>query len=110
MQQAEHSFFVQDFNLDTSEYVGMSAYDKSQEQDNMKASIRLLKVQGYSAPKQLLRIFLLALSSTEMAMVSSMDVPADPSMTSAWFSPAFAWTCMDGKNAIIALLCGACGI
>ena len=35
---------------------------KIQEQDNMKASIRLLKEQGYSAPKQLFRILLLALS------------------------------------------------
>ena len=31
------------YNMDTSEYVGMNAYDKLQEQDNMKASIRLSK-------------------------------------------------------------------
>ena len=39
------------YNIDTSEFVGINAYDKVQEQDNMKASIRLLKEQGYSAPK-----------------------------------------------------------
>jgi len=50
------------YNIDTSEFVDIDAYDKVQEQDNMKASIRLLKEHGYSAPKQLLRILLPALS------------------------------------------------
>ena len=39
------------YNMDTSEFVAMNAYDKIQEQDNMKASIRLLREQGYSAPQ-----------------------------------------------------------
>jgi len=69
------------YNIDTSEFVGINAYDKVQEQDNVKASIQLLKEQGYSAPKQLLRIRLLALSPSEMAMAISMDeVSADASL------------------------------
>ena len=39
------------YNMDTSEFVGINAYDKIQEEDNMKASIRLLQEQGYSTPK-----------------------------------------------------------
>ena len=39
------------YSMDTSEFVGINAYDKIQEQDSMKASIRLLKEQGYSTPK-----------------------------------------------------------
>ena len=31
------------YNMDTSEYVGMSAYERIQEQDNVRTSIRLLK-------------------------------------------------------------------
>ena len=51
------------------------------DQGNLKASIRLLKERGYSAPKQLLRILLLALSPSEMAMAISMDeVSADASL------------------------------
>ena len=61
------------YNIDTSEFGGINAYDEVQEQDNMKASIRLLKEQGYSAPKQLLRILLLALSPSEMAMAVFVD-------------------------------------
>ena len=90
------------YNMDTSEFVGMNAYDKIQEQDNMKA-IRLLKEQGYSAPKQLLRILLLALRPSEMAMAFSTDA------VSADSSPASSF--MDYKNVMIAtlltLLCGA---
>eukprot|EP00435_Cladocopium_sp_Y103_P050419 s572_g15.t1 len=96
------------FNMDTSEYVGMSAYDKIQEQDNMKTSIRLLKEQGYSAPKQLFRILLLALSPGEMAAMSSIsDAALDPSSTDG------AWSFIDVKSALIAILitmlCGAVG-
>ena len=66
------------YNIDTSEFVGINAYDKVQEQDIMKASIPLLKEQGRNTPKQLLRILLLALSPSEMAMAVSMDgVSAD---------------------------------
>ena len=61
------------YNIDTSEFVGINAYDKVQEQDNMKASIPLLKEQGRNTPKQLLRILLLALSPSKMAMAVSMD-------------------------------------
>ena len=79
----------------------------------MKASIRLLKEQGYSAPKQLLRIFLLALSPTEkMAMASSTDASMDSSATTSWYFTALSF--MDGKNVMIALLltllCGAFGL
>ena len=92
--------------MDTSEFVGMDAYDKIQEQDNVKASIRLLKEQGYSAPKQLLRILLLALSPSEMAMATSTDA------VSAELSPASSF--MDYKNVMIAtlltLLCGALAV
>ena len=63
--------WCQVYNMDTSEFVGMSAYDRIQEQDNVRTSIRLLKEQGYSAPQQVLRILLLALScSLEMAMAT----------------------------------------
>ena len=74
----------------------MNAYDKIQEQDNMKASIRLLREQGYSAPKQLLRILLLALSPSEMAMAFSTDA------VSADSSPASSF--MDYKNVMIETL------
>ena len=56
-----------------SQFLGINAYDKVQEQDKMKASIPLLKEQGYSAPKQLLRILLLVLGPSEMARAISMD-------------------------------------
>jgi hypothetical protein len=90
------------YNIDTSEFVGINAYDKVQEQDNMKASIRLLKEQGYSAPKQLLRILLLALSPSEMAMAFSTDT------VSADSSPASSF--MDYKNVMIATLLFALGV
>ena len=100
------------YNMDSSEYVGMNAYDKIQEQDNMKASIRLLKEQGCSAPKQLLRILLLALTPTEMAMAASTDAAMGSLTTSSWYF--LAWSFMDGKNVMIAfllsLLCGAFGL
>ena len=93
------------YNMDTSEFVGMNAYDKIQEQDNMKASIRLLKEQRYSAPKQLLGILLLALSPSEMATAMAFSTDA----VSADSSPASSF--MDYKNVMIAtllmLLCGA---
>ena len=82
----------------------------------MKASIRLLKEQGYSAPKQLLRILLLALSPTEiMAMEPSpMDASADSPSNLSWLFPTFLFTYMDVKNTLIAvllsLLCGAFGL
>lgn len=68
----------------------------------MKASIRFLKKQGYSAPKQFLRILLLALSPAEVAMASSPipmdDVFAVISLTSP------TWNFMDVKNALFASL------
>ena len=95
------------YNIDTSEFVGINAYDKVQEQDNMKASIRLLKEQGYSAPKQLLRILLLALSPSEMAMAVSMDgVSADASTSTSPSSNIESYKTMM-IAILLALLCGA---
>ena len=91
------------YNMDTSEFVGINAYDKVQEQDNMKASFRLLKEQGYSAPKQLLRILLVALSPAEMAMAISMDEASSTTNPTSNFESY--------KNMAVAvllmLLCGA---
>ena len=94
------------YNIDTSQFLGINAYDKVQEQDNMKASTQLLKEQGYSAPKQLLRILLLVLGPSEMARAISMDeVSADASASSNFESY---------KNMMIAvlltLLCGAIAV
>ena len=94
------------YNIDTSQFLGINAYDKVQEQDNMKASTQLLKEQGYSAPKQLLRILLLVLGPAEMARAISMDeVSADASASSNFESY---------KNMMIAvlltLLCGAIAV
>jgi hypothetical protein len=61
----------------------------------MKASVRLLK--KYSAPKQLLRILLLALSPAEVAMASSPIPMDDVSAVASLTSPA--WNFMDMKNA-----------
>ena len=85
------------------------AYDKIQEQDNMKANIRLFKEQGYSALKQLLRVLLLlALTPAEMAMVSSPISMDDVSAACSWCTPA--WISMDVKSAasalLLMLLCG----
>ena len=78
----------------------------------MKASIRLLKKQGYSAPKQLLRILLLALSPAEVAMASSPVPMDDVSAVASLTSPA--WNFMDMKNAsfasLLTLLCGAVAV
>ena len=86
------------------------------DQGNLKASIRLLKERGYSAPQQLLRILLLALGPSEMAMAVSMDgVTADAATLVATATSTSPVSNIESyKTMIIAilltLLCGAIGI
>eukprot|EP00435_Cladocopium_sp_Y103_P038130 s3258_g10.t1 len=67
-----------------------------------------LPALGAGAPKQLLRILLFALSPADMAMASL--IPADD-VSSGSSSDGFAWSFMNMKTALIALLvtllCGA---